>query len=69
MTTYVPEYPEVYVQLTGQSGNVFFVIGKVSQAIRQAHGQEAARKFQKEARACEDYDHVLQLCIRTVHVL
>jgi hypothetical protein len=62
------KYPDVEVQLTGQDGNVFGIIGRVSKAIGQKHGREAKLAFQEEATQQGSYDEVLALCMRTVEV-
>ncbi len=63
-----PSYPDVTVQLSGEDGNVFFIIGRVSQALRRAGHPEAANAFAEEAMKAESYDEVLRLCMRTVDV-
>lgn len=42
-------YPDVEVQLTGTSGNVFSIIGLVTKALRRAGHVEAASKFSNDA--------------------
>ena len=63
-----PKFPEVNVQLTGQDGNVFAVIGAVSKALKRAGKPDAAKEFQDAAFKCGSYDEVLQLCMKTVEV-
>lgn len=62
-----PRY-NVPVRLTGRDGNVFAVIGRVTEAIRRHVGEAEAEAFSAEAFACESYDAVLVLCMRTVRV-
>ena len=62
------KYPDVTVQLTGQDGNAFSIMGRVSQAIRKAHGQEAGKQFSTEAMMSSSYDALLQLVMETVNV-
>lgn len=58
------KYPEVEVQLSGEDGNAFFIIGRASRAARLAGlTQEQIDEFQGEARS-GDYDHVLQTCMK-----
>ena len=38
----MPKFPEIDVQLTGEDGNAFAVLGKVSKALRRAGHGEAA---------------------------
>jgi hypothetical protein len=62
------KYPHVKVRLVGSDGNVYAVIGAVSQALKCAQLPEAAAEFTKAAFASESYDAVLQLCLKTVEV-
>ena len=61
-----PMYPEVEIQLTGEDGNVYVIIGRVAVVLRRAGYDRAADEFVEEAHASESYDAVLQLCMRTV---
>ena len=63
-----PRYPDVTVRLTSRDGNVFYVIGRVAKALRNEVGRSAADEFLSEAWACESYDEVLRLVMRTVDV-
>ena len=63
-----PKYPEIVVQLSGQDGNAFMILGLVGKALRQAGvSQEERSQFQKEA-ISGDYDHLLQTCMNWVTV-
>ena len=62
------KYPQVTVQLTGEDGNAFSIIGKVSRALRRQVSPEAAEEFSREALACQSYDELLYLAMRTVEV-
>lgn len=59
-----PRYPDVHVQLSGEDGNAFFIIGRVRKALRSA-GVDSAEcdEFSNEAMS-GDYDNVLQTCMR-----
>jgi hypothetical protein len=59
-------YPDVHVELSGQDGNAFVIIGRVSGAIRKAHGDEAATRFTSQASETQSYDELLQFVMRTV---
>jgi len=62
------KYPEVKVELTGEDGNAFVVLGAVTKALRRAGIPEAVRaSFTKEAMS-GDYDHLLQTCMKWVDV-
>lgn len=62
------KYPDVTVQLTGEDGNAFFIIGRIRQALRR-HGvpQEEIEAFCEEAMS-GDYNHVLNTAMRWVEV-
>lgn len=61
-------YPNIKVQLSGEDGNAFMIIGRVRKAMERAGIAEADReKFSEEAMS-GDYDHVLQTCMRYVDV-
>jgi len=66
MTT--PTYPSVEVELIGQDGNVFNLIGTVANAIRREVSSEAASQFSSVAMRQESYDEVLQFIMNTVEV-
>ena len=63
------QYPDVTVQLTGQDGNAFAIIGAVQREIRRVRGPEAAETYSKEAMQSESYDALLRHAVRTVNVL
>lgn len=55
-----PKHPKAHVQLTGEDGNAFFIIGRTASALRRAGvSSEEIEAFQAEAMS-GDYDHVLQ---------
>jgi hypothetical protein len=61
-----PKFPDVEVQLTGEDGNAFFIIGRVSKALKRAGHADAAEEFSKQAFATGSYDEMLRLCCATV---
>lgn len=61
-------YPDVSVKLTGEDGNVFFIIGSVARAIRSQHGTAAADAYTGEALSKGSYDEVLSFTMKTVNV-
>ena len=62
-------YPDIEVQLTGEDGNAFGIIGRVRRALRQAGvSADEVQGFTDEATA-GDYDHLLATCMRWVTVL
>lgn len=64
-----PEFPDIVVKLTGEDGNVFAIIGRVSQALRRGDVTPAAIQSYRD-KCCEasSYDEVLQITMRTVTV-
>lgn len=63
-----PKYPDIEVQLTGEDGNAFFIIGRVRRALKNAGVEtEEIEAFTKEATS-GNYDHLLQVCMAWVDV-
>ena len=60
------EKPEC--QLTGEDGNAFAVIGRVSRALKQAGQPERAKEWTSKAMDCDSYDALLQLAFDYVEV-
>jgi hypothetical protein len=59
-----PKYPEVEIQLTGEDGNVFNIIGRCTGAARRAGiPKEEISVFRNEMMS-GDYDHALQTVMR-----
>ena len=62
------KYPHVVVQLSGESGNAYFIIGTVLKALARAGvSKEAQEEFSAEAQS-GDFDHLLQTVMATVTV-
>ena len=62
------KYPDIHVQLTGNDGNAFVILGKVTAALkRNKVSQDEIDEFKKEAMS-GDYDNLLQTCIKWVDV-
>ena len=58
----MPKYPEITVQLTGEDGNAFNILGICLRAMRRAGlSQEERDTFQAEA-ISGDYLHLLAIC-------
>ena len=54
-----PRYPNIVVQLTGEDGNAFAVLGRVQSAMRKAGLDiNLVSQFLREAMK-GDYDHLL----------
>jgi hypothetical protein len=63
-----PKFPKVKVQLVGEDGNAFAILGKVKSAMRKANVPQAEiDKFMDEAMT-GDYDHLLQTAMKWVNV-
>jgi len=61
-----PKYPDIKVKLTGEDGNAFSILGRVTKALRNARVPvEERKKFQAEATAT-DYNNVLQTVMKWV---
>jgi hypothetical protein len=63
------QYPQVTVQLTGQDGNAFNIIGLIRQAIAREVGETEAKAWSVGAMMCGSYDELLVLAQTTVHVI
>jgi hypothetical protein len=60
------KYPDIEVQLTGEDGNAFFIIGRVSQALRRAGIPSSEIDEFRKICMSGDYDNVLQTCMKWV---
>ncbi len=60
------KYPHIKVKLSGENGNIFFILARVREAMRRAGlSDDAIEAFTKEAKS-GDYDHLLQTVMKTV---
>ena len=60
------KYPNIKVRLSGEDGNAFAILGRVSKALRNARVPlEERKEFQAEATKT-DYNNVLQTVMRWV---
>lgn len=63
-----PKYPNIVVELTGQDGNAFNVMGLVNRALREEGVPKEERdQFMREATS-GDYDNLLQTAMKWVTV-
>lgn len=63
-----PKYPNITVNLVGEDGNAFAILGRVLAAMRRAKiAREERTAFTKEATS-GDYDELLQTVQRWVEV-
>ncbi len=59
-----PKYPHIHVQLGGNDGNAFTILGSCRQAAeRGGLPPEAVKAFTEEAMT-GDYDHLLRTAMR-----
>ena len=63
------KYPEITVQLTGEDGNAYAIMGRVMRALRRAGVQKVEIDKYMEESTAGDYDHLLQTAMRWVNVL
>jgi hypothetical protein len=63
-----PKFPHVEVELVGQDGNAFAVLGAASQAMRRADVGKADIDAMMDEAMSGDYDHLLQTVMATVSV-
>lgn len=63
----MPKYPDINVQLSGQDGNAFVLMGIVSKALKRAGYAHEVKSFMAEAMA-GDYNHLLRVCAEWVNV-
>ena len=63
-----PKFPHVEVELVGQDGNAFAVLGAASKAMRQADIDKADIDEMMAEAMSGDYNHLLQTVMATVAV-
>ena len=63
-----PKYPDVRVQLSGNSGNAFAIIGSVQKALRSEVNREVSNEWVNHAMAASSYDNLLQRAMSWVDV-
>jgi hypothetical protein len=63
-----PKFPHVEVELVGQDGNAFAILGATSKAMRQANVDKADIDEMMEEAMGGDYNHLLQTVMATVSV-
>lgn len=57
------KYPEIKINLTGEDGNAFFILGRCKGAMKNAGlPEETMNSFYKEATS-RDYNHLLHTCM------
>lgn len=61
-----PKYPDVHVQLSGEDGNAFFIIGRTTRAMRRGGVSKEERDAYVKEATSGDYDHLLTTTMRWV---
>lgn len=61
-----PKYPEIKVQLTGQDGNAFMIMGAVSKALRSGGVPPEEISQYVEESTSGDYDNLLRTVAKWV---
>ena len=54
-----PKYPDIKVQLSGEDGNAFFILGRCKKAMRIAGLSSVIQEQFFEEATDGDYDHLL----------
>jgi hypothetical protein len=62
------KYPEVEVQLTGNDGNAFAIMGAVSKALRRAGVEKSEIDEYVRESMSGDYDNLLRTAMKWVSV-
>ena len=63
------KYPEIEVQLTGNDGNAFAIMGIVTQALKEANVSKDEVAEYMEQSMSGDYDNLLRVAMSWVTVL
>lgn len=69
MTTETIKYPEIEVELVGNDGNAFAIMGAVSKALKRAKVSEAEVNQYMAESMSGDYDNLLRVAMAWVTVL
>lgn len=63
------KYPDVQVELSGQDGNVFVIIGRVGRALKKAGiPREEIDEFYATVNKAKSYEEALNIVMATVDV-
>jgi hypothetical protein len=58
----------IEVKLLGEDGNVFFIIGAVSRALKENGYAKEAKEYASQAMSCSSYEDVLILTDSVVQI-
>ncbi len=67
MTLHTQPLTDVHVELLGEDGNAFAIMGQVGKALKRAGHRNMVDEYVAEATS-GDYDHLLQVTMKYVHV-
>jgi hypothetical protein len=62
------KYPEIEVQLTGNDGNAFSIMGTVTKALRRGGASKDEIETYMTESMSGDYDNLLRVAMRWVNV-
>jgi len=63
-----PKFPQINVQMVGQDGNAFSILGRVQSAMRKGGIDQAERDAFREEATAGDYNHLLATVMKWVSV-
>lgn len=63
-----PKHPSIVVQISGEDGNVFSVVGSVKKALQAAHLDKAEIDTFVEEALAYDYVNAIYVCMKWVDV-
>ena len=66
MSVITPKYPHITVALSGEDGNAFSILGRVTKAMRRAQVPEHEIALFTSTAMSSDYDHLLATVMRYV---
>lgn len=64
----MPKYPDIHVQLTGQDGNAYMIMGLVAKAMREAGLTKAQIDEYTNESMSGDYNHLVATAAAYVEV-
>lgn len=64
----MPKYPEIEVELVGQDGNAYAIMGRVEAALKEGGVPKAERDKYMEESMSGDYDNLLRTAMKWVTV-
>lgn len=62
------KYPDITIQLTGEDGNIFYILGRVRKLMKQHGILDQFRQFQDEVYESDNYNQALQVVMTWFNV-